>query len=60
MMQRNRITRKPVGERPIDVISMILLGIALGLWALQGFAERRDIEAEQRAAIIRAEGGMSQ
>jgi hypothetical protein len=39
---------------------MILLGIALGLWALQGFAERRDIEAEQRAAIIRAEGGMSQ
>jgi|DEB19_MinimDraft_3_1074340.scaffolds.fasta_scaffold06298_2 hypothetical protein len=59
-MQRNRITRKPVGERPIDVISMILLGMAFGWWALQGFAERRDIEARQRAAIIRAEGGMSQ
>jgi hypothetical protein len=59
MMQRNRITRKPVGERPIDVISMILLGIAVGLWALQGFDERRELEAKQRAAIIRAEGGMT-
>jgi hypothetical protein len=59
-MQRNRTTKRPVEEHPIVKVSLVLLVLAMGWWFVDGFAERRDIEARQRAAIIRAEGGMSQ
>lgn len=59
-MQRKHTTKQRNEEHPIVTVSIVLLALAIGWWAIDGFAERRDIEARQRAAIIRAEGGMSQ
>ena len=59
-MSNRTMKQRPNGEHLIVKVSLVLLTLAMGWWFADGFWDRRDIEAEQRAAIIRAEGGMSQ
>lgn len=59
-MSNRTMIQRPNDERPIVKVAIAVLVVAMGWWFADGFWARRDIEAEQRAAIIRAEGGMSQ
>ena len=53
-----RTTNNKFTEAMQEIMAFLVF-LAFGWWAIQGCAERREIEAEQRSAIIRAEGGMS-
>jgi len=54
-----RTTNNKFTEAMQEIMGILVL-LAFGWWAIQGFAERRELEADQRAAIIRAEGGMTE
>lgn len=58
-MSNRTMKQRPNDEHPIVKVAIVVLVLAIGWFFVDGFWERRWIEADQRAAIIRAEGGMT-